>query len=133
MARLPYLDAFRLMRSYDRLFAISQATRQDTIRLAGVAPERIVCVYGDIDHRKRNLIENGGPAEAGAEVKGPEELGAVGRPGAEQARLGGGVVAIGAEELRPVGRRCTAATNTEKGKPTHQPASSAAKKHRGTP
>ena len=64
-ARLPYLDAFRLMRRYDRLFAISQATRQDTIRLAGVAPERIVCVYGDIDHRKRNLIENGGPAEAG--------------------------------------------------------------------
>jgi glycosyltransferase involved in cell wall biosynthesis len=64
-ARLPYLDAFRLMRRYDRLFAISQATRQDTIRLAGVAPERIVCVYGDIDHRKRSLIENGGPAEAG--------------------------------------------------------------------
>jgi glycosyltransferase involved in cell wall biosynthesis len=64
-ARLPYLDAFRLMRNYDRLFAISQATRQDTIRLAGVAPEKIVCVYGDIDHRKRSLIENGGPAEAG--------------------------------------------------------------------
>ena len=64
-ARLPYLDAFRLMREYDRLFAISQATRQDTIRLAGVAPERIVCVYGDIDHRKRSLIEGGDPAETG--------------------------------------------------------------------
>ena len=64
-ARLAYLEAFRLMRCYDRLFAISQATRQDTIRLAGVAPEKIVCVYGDIDHRKRSLIETGGPAEAG--------------------------------------------------------------------
>lgn len=63
-ARLPYLDAFRLMRCYDRLFAISQATRQDTIRLAGVPPEKIVCVYGDIDHRKRSLIEQGGPADA---------------------------------------------------------------------
>jgi len=63
-ARLPYLDAFRLMRGYDRLFAISQATRQDTIRLAGVPPEKIVCVYGDIDHRKRSLIEQGGPADA---------------------------------------------------------------------
>ena len=62
-ARLPYLDAFRLMRRYDRLFAISQATRQDTIRLAGVAPEKIVCVYGDIDHRKRSLIEQGDPAD----------------------------------------------------------------------
>jgi glycosyltransferase involved in cell wall biosynthesis len=74
-ARLPYLDAFRLMRSYDRLFAISQATRQDTIRLAGVAPEKIVCVFGDIDHRKRSLIENGGPAEAGV----PERYGLRGR------------------------------------------------------
>jgi len=63
-ARLPYLDAFRLMRCYDRLFAISQATRQDTIRLAGVPPEKIVCVYGDIDHRKRSLIEQSGSADA---------------------------------------------------------------------
>lgn len=50
--------------------------------------------------------DDGGPAEAGAEVKGPEDLGAVGRPGAEQALLGGGIVAVGAEELRPVGGLC---------------------------
>ena len=54
-----YMAAFRMMRESDRLFAISQATRHDTIRLAGFDPARIRCVYGDIDHRKRLLIENG--------------------------------------------------------------------------
>jgi glycosyltransferase involved in cell wall biosynthesis len=51
-----YLAGFRVMRDSDRLFAISQATRHDTIRFAGFDPGRIRCVYGDIDHRKRSLI-----------------------------------------------------------------------------
>jgi glycosyltransferase involved in cell wall biosynthesis len=57
-ARESYLAGFRVMRDADRLFAISQATRHDTIRLAGYDPGRIRCVYGDIDHRKRALIES---------------------------------------------------------------------------
>ncbi len=65
-ARRPYLDGLRLMREYDQLFAISQATRHDTIRWAGVDPARVHCVYGDIDHSKRALIEAGGDAGAAA-------------------------------------------------------------------
>lgn len=60
-AREAYLAGFRVMRDSDRLFAISEATRTDTIRLAGFDPGRIRCVYGDIDHRKRALME-GAPA-----------------------------------------------------------------------
>ncbi len=63
-ARLPYLESLRTMRRYDRLFAISQATRRDVIRLAGVSPERILCVYGDIDHRKRECMTAGPPDPA---------------------------------------------------------------------
>ncbi|MFM8291078.1 MAG: glycosyltransferase family 4 protein [Planctomycetia bacterium] len=63
-ARLPYLESLRAMRRYDRLFAISQATRRDAIRLAGVSPERILCVYGDIDHRKRACMVGGPPDPA---------------------------------------------------------------------
>jgi len=58
-SRRPYLDGLRLLREYDQLFAISQATRRDTIRWAGVDPARVHCVYGDIDHGKRVLIEAG--------------------------------------------------------------------------
>jgi glycosyltransferase involved in cell wall biosynthesis len=58
-ARVPYLESLRMMRRYDRLFAISRATREDTIRLAGMPPERILCVYGDIDHRKRAVMAGG--------------------------------------------------------------------------
>jgi glycosyltransferase involved in cell wall biosynthesis len=65
-SRRPYLDGLRLMREYDQLFAISQATRHDTIRWAGVDPARVHCVYGDIDHGKRELIEAGGDAGAAA-------------------------------------------------------------------
>ena len=65
-SRVPYLQALRLMREYDHLFAISQATRHDTIRHAGVDPTRVHCVYGDIDHSKRVLIEAGGDAVAAA-------------------------------------------------------------------
>lgn len=56
-ARSNYLAGFRVMREADRLFAISKATRHDTIRLAGIDPAKVRCVYGDIDHRKRTLIE----------------------------------------------------------------------------
>ena len=63
-SRRPYLDGLRLMREYDQLFAISQATRHDTIRHAGVDPARVHCVYGDIDHGKRVLIQAGGDANA---------------------------------------------------------------------
>ena len=56
-ARAAYMASFRVMRESDRLFAISHATRHDTIRLAGFDPARIQCVYGDIDHRKRTIIE----------------------------------------------------------------------------
>jgi len=63
-SRGPYLQALRLMREYDQLFAISQATRHDTIRWAGVDAARVRCVYGDIDHRKRAIIEAGGDAGA---------------------------------------------------------------------
>jgi len=44
------------MRKYDRLFAISEATRQDTIRIAGVDPSRIHVLPGDIDDRKKKLF-----------------------------------------------------------------------------
>jgi len=66
-----YMAAFRVMRESDRLFAISQATRHDTIRLAGFDPGRIRCVYGDIDHRKRSLIEAG----SSRDPKVPERFG----------------------------------------------------------
>ena len=65
-SRGPYLQALRLMREYDHLFTISQATRHDTIRHAGVDPTRVHCVYGDIDHSKRVLIEAGSDPGAAA-------------------------------------------------------------------
>lgn len=63
-SRGSYLQSLRLMREYDHLFAISQATRRDTIRHAGVDASRVHCVYGDIDQRKRAIIEAGGDAGA---------------------------------------------------------------------
>jgi glycosyltransferase involved in cell wall biosynthesis len=63
-ARRHYLDSLRLLRRSDRLFAISHATRRDTIRHAAVDPARIECIYGDIDHHKRALMRE--PAERSA-------------------------------------------------------------------
>ena len=63
-SRGSYLQSLRLMRECDHLFAISQATRRDTIRHAGVDAARVHCVYGDIDQRKRAIIEDGGDAGA---------------------------------------------------------------------
>lgn len=65
-ARQHYHGALRLLRKADRLFAISHATRRDAIRHAAVDPARIACIYGDIDHRKRLLMER--PASATADV-----------------------------------------------------------------
>lgn len=56
-ARRHYLDALRLLRRSDHLFTISHATRRDTIRHAAVDPARITCIYGDIDQRKRQLMQ----------------------------------------------------------------------------
>lgn len=55
-ARCNYMTAFDTMRSYDALFAISETTRRDAIRLAGIAGRRIVTIDGDIDEGKRRLL-----------------------------------------------------------------------------
>jgi glycosyltransferase involved in cell wall biosynthesis len=55
-ARRQYHDALGVLRRSDHVFAISQATRRDTIRHAAVDPLRIDCIYGDIDHGKRALM-----------------------------------------------------------------------------
>jgi glycosyltransferase involved in cell wall biosynthesis len=65
-ARRQYHDALRVLRGTDHLFAISRATRRDTIRHAAVDPLRIDCIYGDIDHAKRALMAL--PAAATADV-----------------------------------------------------------------
>jgi glycosyltransferase involved in cell wall biosynthesis len=65
-SRGSYLQSLRLMREYDHLFAISQATRYDTIRHAGIDAARVHCVYGDIDQHKRGIIAEGGDAAAAA-------------------------------------------------------------------
>jgi len=63
--RRQYLDALAAMRQSDQLFAISRASRHDAIRHAAVDPARIDCIYGDIDHRKRVLMERPAAATAG--------------------------------------------------------------------
>jgi len=60
-ARCNYMTAFDTMRSYDALFAISETTRRDAIRLAGISGRRIVTIDGDIDEGKRRLL--GVPAD----------------------------------------------------------------------
>jgi glycosyltransferase involved in cell wall biosynthesis len=55
-ARQQYREALGLLRGSDRLFGISQATCRDTVRHVGFDPARIDCIYGDIDHRKRELM-----------------------------------------------------------------------------
>ena len=65
-ARRQYHDALGTLRHSDHLFAISQATRRDTIRHAAVDPLRVTCIYGDIDHAKRDLTAR--PAADTADV-----------------------------------------------------------------
>jgi glycosyltransferase involved in cell wall biosynthesis len=74
-ARRQYHDALGVLRRSDQLFAISQATRRDTIRHAAVDPLRIDCIYGDIDHAKRVLMAK--PTAATADV--PARHGLTGR------------------------------------------------------
>ncbi len=53
----PYLQSLALLRTYDHLFAISEASRQDTIHLAGIDPARIHTIPGDIDDQKQALLK----------------------------------------------------------------------------
>lgn len=52
-----YAACLRLLRGSDHLFGISRATCRDTVRHAAVDPARVHCIYGDIDHHKRALME----------------------------------------------------------------------------
>jgi hypothetical protein len=64
--RRTYFEALQVLRDSDHLFAISHATRQDTIRHAAVDPRRVHCVYGDIDQTKQALMNR--PASETAAV-----------------------------------------------------------------
>jgi glycosyltransferase involved in cell wall biosynthesis len=55
-ARQVYLESLEIMRASDHLFAISHATRRDTILRAAVDPRRVHCIYGDIDQTKQSLM-----------------------------------------------------------------------------
>ncbi len=55
-ARWSYFESLQVMRESDHLFAISHATRRDTIRHAAIDPHRVHCIYGDIDHTKHQLM-----------------------------------------------------------------------------
>lgn len=56
-ARGAFLAALRQMKTYDRLFAISEATRRDAIRHGGMDPARIITLPGGIDGRKARLLD----------------------------------------------------------------------------
>lgn len=64
-ARRAYLESLEVMRSSDHLFAISHATRQDTILRAAVDPRRVHCIYGDIDQTKQSLMARDASETAG--------------------------------------------------------------------
>jgi glycosyltransferase involved in cell wall biosynthesis len=55
-ARRQYREGLGVLRDSDHLFGISQATCRDITRLVGVDPRRVHCIFGDIDHRKRELM-----------------------------------------------------------------------------
>ncbi len=67
--RRHYLDALRVLRQSDHVYAISHATRRDTIRHAAIDPARVTCIYGDIDHRKRQLMQLPAAATSGLPSK----------------------------------------------------------------
>lgn len=52
-----YAACLRLLRGSDHLFGISRSTCHDTVRHAAMDPARVHCIYGDIDHHKRALME----------------------------------------------------------------------------
>lgn len=55
--RAAFLSPFRQMRSYDRLFAISEATRRDVIRHGGIDPFKVVTLPGGIDAEKTPALD----------------------------------------------------------------------------
>jgi glycosyltransferase involved in cell wall biosynthesis len=55
--RAAFLPPFRQMRSYDRLFAISEATRRDVIRHGGIDPFKVVTLPGGIDAEKARALD----------------------------------------------------------------------------
>lgn len=59
---------FRKLRSSDAVIAISQATKDDLVRIMGVDPARIKVVYPGIDHNLFN-IENAADGERQAELR----------------------------------------------------------------
>lgn len=55
-----YLEAMRCLRQWDHLFAISECTRRDAIRHAGVEPSRIHTIYAGLDPAKERSAQSGG-------------------------------------------------------------------------
>ncbi len=70
--RRQYENCLGLLRGSDHLFGISRSTCHDTIRHAAIDPGRVHCIYGDIDHRKRELMRL--PASDTAAVPGSHGL-----------------------------------------------------------
>jgi glycosyltransferase involved in cell wall biosynthesis len=50
-----YMECVQALRRYDAVFAISRSAREDAIRLAALAPDRVFTLAGDIDGEKRRL------------------------------------------------------------------------------
>jgi glycosyltransferase involved in cell wall biosynthesis len=71
--RRSYFESLLVLRESDHLFAISHATRRDTIHHAAIDPKRVHCIYGDIDHTKHELMAR--PATDSAAVPAQHGLG----------------------------------------------------------
>jgi glycosyltransferase involved in cell wall biosynthesis len=55
-SREAYSSSLRLMKSYDRLYAISESTRQDAIRIGGLDPYQVLTLPGGLDPRKEAML-----------------------------------------------------------------------------
>lgn len=67
--RLGWRLNFRKLREADAVIAISQATKEDLVRMFGLVPERVRVVYPGIDHSLFN-VSNAGSTVRQAEVLG---------------------------------------------------------------
>jgi glycosyltransferase involved in cell wall biosynthesis len=67
--RLGWRLNFRKLREADAVIAISQATKDDLVRMFGLVPERVRVVYPGIDHSLFN-VSNAGSTVRQAEVLG---------------------------------------------------------------
>lgn len=67
--RLGWRINFRKLKQADAVIAISQATKDDLVRLFGLAPGRVSVIYPGIDHSLFNLA-NAGDAARQADVLG---------------------------------------------------------------